>query len=52
MKLVLILVLMEDTLGGHKGLLSGALFLVLILVLMEDTLGDGKLKMICPSKLS
>ena len=37
---VLILVLMEDTLGELYELESHEHFLVLILVLMEDTLGD------------
>ena len=38
--LVLILVLMEDTLGGLTNQMLSSLNLVLILVLMEDTLGD------------
>ena len=38
---VLILVLMEDTLGDSKNPLLPCLLQVLILVLMEDTLGDA-----------
>ena len=38
--LVLILVLMEDTLGDLFLMSNDACWLVLILVLMEDTLGD------------
>ena len=37
---VLILVLMEDTLGAIIPAISIGLAIVLILVLMEDTLGD------------
>ena len=39
---VLILVLMEDTLGEWESYLDGMAIQVLILVLMEDTLGDNQ----------
>ena len=44
---VLILVLMEDTLGVKSGYASGDSWCVLILVLMEDTLGEQFSKMPC-----
>ena len=41
-ELVLILVLMEDTLGAIPGSSNSYVGIVLILVLMEDTLGGNK----------
>ena len=46
---VLILVLMEDTLGGMNTQLKNGRFYVLILVLMEDTLGELRLIFLCLS---
>ena len=49
LSLVLILVLMEDTLGALREQLRGFRGKVLILVLMEDTLGELRLIFLCLS---